>query len=363
MNNKLKHSEKNGPESKDRMRTVGMVCGVAIAASTLAIYRFHDTNTELYKKQIDELRQTVTSEKDRADKAEKELKETKYTPGNGKCEFARGEPQGKWAMVKDKDGKDVILTRKNADGKDENVRSDCGFVGDGIYQSQKSNEGDKASLSYSEIDRLCNESEKPEKPRFDFVDAPEFGTKPIRVRTVAAVIFTKDDKVKNSTNALGEDGVRDTYKPNGDDRTIETARYTHEIWCPNMWGGKRKETAKVETPKADTPKTEVETKVPEEAEPIKPKCKAENVVTNTARGQLAMQMQGNFDKELDNGPVELSVSVNVSPTGSANSSGSVSANGVVTSFPVNFNGVKFTPPGDVSYPCIVPVTATLRKQK
>jgi len=355
MSNRLKHSEKNGPESKDRMRTVGMVCGVAIAASTLAIYRFHDTNTELYKKQIDELRQTVTSEKDRADKAEKELKETKYTPGNGKCEFARGEPQGLWASVKDKDGKEVILTKKNAEGKDENVRSDCGLVGDGVYQ--KSNEGDKQSLSYSEIDRLCNESEKPEKPRFDFVDAPEFGTKPVRVRTVAAVIFTKDDKVKNSTNALGEDGVRDTFKPNGDDRTIETARYTHEIWCPNMWGGKKKETAKVETPKPN-----VEQKTPDEPEPQAAKCNSADVVTNDARSQLVLQNQGNFTDEVKLGPVNLSESVSVSPTGVPLNWGPVIANGKSTGFTTNFNGVQMNPPKPGTNPCTVTVTGTIRQQ-
>jgi len=342
MNNKLKHSGKNVEEPKDRMRYVGMTCAVAVAAATLAIYRFHDTNTSLYKKQIDELSQTVTSERNRAERAEKGLKDAKYVLGDGKCEFAKGEPQGR------------VVKKMIAEGTEQEVPSDCGLVGDGIYQ--RDNEGNKESLSYSEIDRLCQESEKPEKPRFAFVDAPEFGTKPIRIRTVAAVIFTKDEKVKNSTNALGEPGVRDTYNPNGDNRTIETAVMTHEVWCPNMYGGKKKETVK-----AEPQKTEPGTKEPEETEPHS-KCESKDVVTNDARSQLVLQNQGNFTEEVKVGPVSLSESVSVSPTGVPLTWGPVVANGKPTSFTTNFNGVQFNPPKPGTNPCTVTVTGVIRQQ-
>lgn len=327
-------------------RTLALA-GAVVALSSLGYGYAVDTRLKStvakYETQVEALNKSVSSEKDRADKAEKDLKDAKYVLGDGKCEWRKGEPQG--VFVTGPDGKTTL--------------SDCGTVAGGRWE--KDNESDQRSPSYSKIDELCQTSDKPEKNRYAMADVPENGNSKAFVREAAWVVFSGDDKVKNSTDSLGREGVIVSYNQDGDDRTEVTARYKVTLYCPGMFG-KARVVAKTRTP---VTVEKIPDPVPTQEKPPEPvpsaKCEAKDVVTNEARSQLVAQMNGKFENEVKEGPVRLAVSVTVNANGVVMSSGNVSANGKGTSYTVNFNGVPFNPPPAGAAPCTVPVTGTLRR--
>lgn len=332
-------------------RTLAVAGAVVVGLSSLGYGYVSDTRLKStiasYETKIEALNKSVTSEKDRADNAEKSLKEAKYVLGDGKCEWQKGEPQG--VFVTGPDGKQAL--------------SDCGTVAGGRWE--KDNESDKKSPSYSKIDELCQTSDKPEKNRYAMADVPENGGTRVVLRETAWVIFSGDDAVKNSTDSLGREGVFVTYNREGDDRTEATARYKVKLYCPGMFGKKRVFVAKTPVQEKPPEVKPPEVKPPEDKPPeVVPtaKCVDKDIVTNDARSQLCAQMNGRFESLVAAGPVRLAATATINANGVALSSGKVSANGTATSESVNFNGVSFNSPPAGAAPCTVTVTCTLRSK-
>jgi len=336
-------------QERNSGRTLVVASAMVVALGSLGYGYVSDTRLKStvasYETKVEGLNTSVKGEKDRADSAEKSLKEAKYVLGDGKCEWRKGEPQG--VFVTGQDGKAVL--------------SDCGTVAGGRWE--RDNESDKRSPSYSKIDELCQTSEKPEKNRYAMADVPENGSGKVFIRETAWIVFSGDDKVKNSTDSLGREGVMVSYNLEGDDRTEATARYKVTLYCPGMFG-KARVVVKTRTPVTvqDKPPEPVPTQEkPPELVPTA-KCVDKDIVTNDARSQLCAQMNGRFESLVAAGPVRLAAAATINANGVALSSGKVSANGTATSESVNFNGVSFNSPPAGAAPCTVTVTCTLRSK-